>query len=1023
MRRIFLASMTAALCAGGPLAAQTGRIAGTVIAADGGRPLAGATVTVAGTSTGAITRSDGSYVITGIAPGTYQVTATTLGYGSSTRPATVAAGATATVDFQLATAAVELAQLEVSIGYGAQRARDRTGVVQTVTARQFNPGRVVSAEQLIQSKVPGLQVSGTNEPGGGLAVRIRGGTSVTSSNEPLYVVDGVPLAVGGGLTAGRNPIGVDGVPGPIGGGTSTGRNPLNFLNPNDIESITVLKDASATAIYGSRGANGVILITTKSGSRATEFTYTSSASTSRITRGPSLLTTDQFRAAVAQYAPENVNLLGAANTDWRSAVERSATGQEHLLAVSGSGPSQDYRLSLGYLDQQGILRGTNLRRVSGAINYDQRLFSDHLTVRANVKGSRTDDRFTPGGVIGEATAFAPTQPIRTSSGSYFEWTNALGTNNPMAELALVSDRGITYRSVGNIEGQYRLPFLEALSATVRVGYDLAKAERAIFLPSTVQSQVESGTGGAVERRNPTQNNTVLDAFANYARPVGKGEVDLTAGYSYEQSNGEFPSFVAQGLSSNLLGPNGVPGATTQRTYLVVDDSRLASFFGRVNYSLLDRYLLTLSMRRDGSSKFGPEHQWGTFPSAAVAWRVKAEPFMRDVQALSELKLRASWGVNGNQSFGSYLYLSNYLIGAQQSQVQFGNEFVTTIRPSAVDPNLKWEETTSYNVGVDYGVFNNRITGSVDYYQKDTDDLLFNVPVAAGTNLSNFVTTNIGSMRNRGVEVGLSARLVDRGRNGPTWDASFTASTNRNRLVRISAVSGGGEQILTGGISGGVGSNIEVLKPGFPVNSFFIYHHKLDAKGKPIYEDVNHDGAINEVDLYEDVNGDGLVNQDDRVPFKGPAPTWMLGHTSSLGYRNFDLGFTLRAYLGNYVYNNVASNLGHYSALKGAAPNNLDASVLKYGFVDPQYFSDVYVEKGSFLRMDNVSLGYTFYGLRGARQVRLFGTVQNVFTITGYSGVDPEAAVGGCGCLGATIGIDNNIYPRSRTFTAGVSLGF
>lgn len=973
----------------------TGTVAGRVVDAATREPLSGVAVSVA--ERGALTGADGRFTITGVPAGTNTLRVTRIGYTQVTQPVTVAAGQTATVEIAMTAQALALEGVTV-IGYGTQRTEELTGAVETVTAEEFNTGRVVSPEQLIAAKVAGVQVIDTGEPGGGINLRIRGGTSITSSNEPLYVVDGVPLPVGGGLSAGRNP--------------------LNFLNPEDIASMTVLKDVSATAIYGSRGANGVVIIETKQGTaRGPQITYSGSISGSNVTDEPDLLDAAQFRAAVAEHAPDKLAMLGDANTDWRGAVERDAFGQEHNLAFAGAGEDMNYRLSLGYLDQAGVVRGSATGRVSAALNYNQRLFNDRLNVEAHARGARTEDQFTPGGVLGSATAFAPTQPIRTASG-FFEWTDfSLAPNNPVAELGLVVDEGTTYRSIGNVEARYRTPFLEGLSATTRLGYDVAKSERMSFFPSILRAQIENPPAGLVTRSNPTEVTTVLDAFLNYAGQIDRfdSDVDATVGYSYEASSGDYPYFQARGLSSDLLGPNGIPTAAEQLSRINERESRLASFFGRLNYTLLDRYILTLSVRRDGSSKFGPDNQWGTFPAAALAWRVGDESFLDGTDWLSDLKLRASWGKNGNQSFGDYLWLSTYRFGDELARVQFGDEFVNTIRPSAVDPNIKWEETTSYNLGLDYGLFDDRLSGSLEYYSKDTDDLIFTVPVAAGTNVSNYVTTNIGSVRNRGFELSLNALVFDGGDRGFTWDAGFNASTNRNELVRINSVGGGSEQILVGGIAGGVGSNIEVLQPGDPVNSFFVYRHKRDADGLPIYADTNGDGRIDDNDLYEDLNGDGIINQSDRAPFHDPSPDWAFGHTSSMGYRTFDLSLTLRAQLGNYVYNNVASNLGNYRELDAiGAPVNLHASVLEYGFESPQYFSDVYVEDASFLRMDNLTLGYTFPSFAGLQQMRVFGTVQNVFTLTDYSGVDPMAGLNG---------IDNNLYPRSRTFTAGVNVGF
>jgi iron complex outermembrane receptor protein len=974
---------TVTLSAQGP----SGTVMGRVVDETTGQPLSGVTVSVGERS--ALSGTDGRFIVTAAPAGPQTVRATRIGYREVTRSVTVTLGESVTVDISMIADAVALEGLVV-IGYGAQREGDLTGAIETVTPEEFNTGRLVSPEQLIQGKVAGVQVIDTGEPGGGISLRIRGGASVNASNEPLFVLDGIPLAVGGGLSAGRNP--------------------LNFINPNDIARITVLKDASSTAIYGSRGANGVVIIETRSGLGEPQFVYSTSLSTSRITGELDLLTADQFRTVVAEYAPDRMTYLGNANTDWRGAVERSATGQEHALAVAGAGQNMNYRLSLGYLDQEGVILGSRTERVSAALNYNHRLLDDRLNVRASLRGARSDDQFTPGGVLGSATSFDPTQPIRTEAG-YFEQTEfTLGPNNPVAELALAVEDGTTYRTVGNVEGEYRMPFLEALAATMRVGYDVAQSERRGFFPSTLQSQVESATPGAVSRSNPTETTGIIETFLNYGTRFDrlKGDLDATAGYSYESTEGDYPFFQARGLSSDLLGPDGVPTAEEQETRLSVRESKLASFFGRVNYTLLDRYLLTLSVRRDGSSRFGPADQWGTFPAAALAWRISDESFTEGVDWLSDLKLRASWGVNGNQAIGDYLWVSAYQYSDAFARVQFGDEFVTTIRPTAVDPNIKWEETTSYNLGLDYGLFGNRLSGSVEYYFKNTDDLIFRIPVAAGTNLSNYVTTNIGEVENRGVEFNLNALVFDGGQNGFTWDAGFNASTNRNKLVRVNPFGGGSEQILVGGIAGGVGSNIQVLQPGYAINSFFVYRHKRDADGNPVSS-----GDL--IDMYEDVNGDGIINQNDRAPFENPAPNWILGHTSRIGYGNVDFGFTLRAHLGNHVYDNVGSSQGYYNRLNEAAgPVNLHASVLENEFVESQFFSDVYVEDASFLKMDNVTLGYTFRGLGAVQGMRLFGTVQNVLTLTGYSGIDPTAGLNG---------IDNNIYPRSRTFTLGASVGF
>lgn len=966
----------------------TGRISGRVREAASQGPLANVAVTIVGSTVGALTRPDGSYSLIAVAPGAVTVKFARIGYTAKEVATNVIAGEAATVDVALDAVATQLASV-VTVGYGTREARDRTGVVETVTEGSFNTGRVISPEQLIQAKVPGVQVIDNNEPGGGISIRIRGGTSINASNEPLFVVDGVPLQVGGGVSAGRNP--------------------LNFLNPGDIESVSVLKDASATAIYGSRGANGVVIITTKSGGNGTQVSYGSSFSNATVSRAPEFLDAAAYRAAVAKYAPENVNKLGTANTNWRDLIQRSAMGVDHNLAVAGGKDAMRYRLALNVLDQDGILRGTTARRYSASLNYSDRMLNDDLEIKTNLKGSRNDDLFTPGGVLGAATAMAPTQPVQNANGTFFQWSDALGANNPLSDLALLSDKGTTYRSLGNVEAKYRIPRVDGLAVTVRAGYDFTQSARTQFSPSTAQQDVESGRGGRFDRNNPRQVNTLLEVFGDYARRFEglKSDFDVTAGYTNEQSHGDFSSFFAQKLSSNLLGENGVPGAETQANFLDVQDSKLISGFARTNFTLNGKYLLTASVRKDGSSRFGEGNQWGVFPSAAVAWRVIDEPFLKDKTPLSDLKLRYSWGVNGNQAFGNYLFVSTYSTSGAQALVQFGNQFINMIRPSAVDPNIKWEETTSNNLGLDFGLMDGRISATIDYYQKNTKDLIFNVPVPAGTNLSNFVTTNIGSLENKGIEVGLNARVFESSqRTGFTWDANINVASNTNKVVKISG--SGSDAILVGGIAGGVGNTVQVLKPGFPINSFFVYKHKVGADGLPV------SGDKTDKELYEDTNGDGNVNFDDRVAYKSPAPKMIIGHTSSMSFRNFDMALTARAYLGNYVYNNVASNLGNYAALKGAAPANLYAGASQFNFVKPQYFSDVYVEDASFFRLDNVTLGYTFPKLRQFDGLRVFAGVQNVFTASKYSGVDPQAGVNG---------IDNNIFPMSRTFTAGFRIGF
>jgi len=977
-----------------PLRAQepAGTIRGSVTDSATQQALVGVTVTF-GTRSG-LTGADGRFMIDNAPVGQGTLRARMLGYTPASRLITVAAGQTVTADLTMTAQAVNLSEIVVT-GYGEQRAGDITGAVTALAPEEFNTGRIVSPAQLIQTKVAGVQVVDNNEPGGGLAIRIRGATSVNASSDPLYVIDGMPVGAGSG------------------GGLSAGRDPLNFLNPEDIENITVLRDASAAAIYGANAANGVIIITTKRPARAgrqgTQIEYTTSFSASTVTRLPSMLSASQFRTAVTTYAPQNVNQLGTANTNWFDLVDRTGFGQEHNLSVTGANESMSYRLSLGYLNEDGVIQGTNLERVTMGLNYAQRMFGDRLDVRANIKGSRAADQFTPGGVLSNAAQMGPTQPVRdaASTTGFYNWPgNTLQSpDNPVEILNNATDNGTTYRSMGNMQLQWHMPWLEGLNANVNVGYDIAKASRETFNPSTLHAQLKAGTGGTDYRNDNTQLNTVLETYLNYAAPlrVMPGNIDVTAGYSYAQSHGEYPSVLLQGLSTNLLSTNGIPTARTVQNFLNIQDSKLISFFGRVNYNLADRYLVAFSLRRDGSSRFGSSHAWGVFPSVSGAWRMSGEPFMQGfASTLSDLKLRASYGVTGNQAFDNYQQYATYQYGDNAAQVQLGSQFITTIRPAAVDPGIKWEETRSYDVGIDYGFLNQRFYGAIDWYSKRTSDLIFTVPVAGFTNFRNTLTTNIGKSKNTGIELSLNARMLEGQGNHLAWTANFTASHNTNELVSINPYGGAVQQIMTGFVSGGVGTTIQVREPGEAIDAFFVCRQYYQ-NGKPVQGQY--------LSLVGDTVKTGCANNERRA-FHDPAPHWMLGHTSYLTYGNLDFSFTLRAYLGNWVYNNVASNLGTYSEVTRASPYNLHSSVLTTNFTQPQYLSDYYVEDASFLRMDNITLGYTFR--YHGNPLRVFATVQNAFTLTGYSGVDPTAGING---------IDNNIYPRSRKFTGGLNVRF
>jgi iron complex outermembrane receptor protein len=988
------------LCVGLATAQKT--VTGTVSDASTGETLPGANVTVKGTAQGTTTGPNGQYELEVPGPDVTLVFSF-VGYQRQEVPV----GDQSTIDVSLRPQVGQLEDLVV-VGYGEQEQRDVTGSLTTVDSSSFNTGNVVSPEQLISGKVPGLSITQSGgAPGASSTIRIRGPSTVNASQSPLFVVDGVPI------TSEDN---------------QAVRNPLNFLNPSDIKSINVLKDASATAIYGARGANGVIIIETKeAGEGSSRISYNGTVSAARVADRVDVLGPDQFQRLVEEEAPGQLGRLGDARTDWQDEVERDALIQEHNVSFARGYEDSNIRLSLSYLDQEGTLQNSSTERISTSLKYNQDFLDDALNLRVNLRGAKINNSFEAG-LVGTSASFDPTQPIRDPSspyGGFFEYENPLADKNPVAKYVLTTNTGETMRSLGNVEAEYQIPYIDGLSARVKLGYDVQSGEREFFAPTTLREQADSTSPGRIERRTFTRTNTLLDAFATYDRDfdaISSG-INITGGYSFQEFHAEFPEFTAEGLAFDVLGPNSTDPVTSTdflTTFVTETPRRLISGFGRLNYTFLDRYILKLTVRRDGSSRFGPENQWGTFPSASFGWRIHQESFLEDVDALSNLKFRASWGQTGNQGIGDFQYANFVEFGGPNAQQQFGDEFVNTARPNAADPTIQWEQTTTINVGLDYGVLDNRLSGSVEWYQKTTDDLLYEVTIPQGANLSDRVLTNVGSMQNTGVEVSVSAQVVDR--ENFSYNAQVNAATNDNELTDVPAAQ---EGTLVGGISGGVGNNVQIIQEGEPLNSFYLFQHKTDENGDPLTDGVDHngDGEINRLDIYKDVAGggpngnqpDGQINEADKVVDESPQADWTFGHTSQLRYQNFDLSFTIRAELGNHVYNNVASNFGHYNRLTNFAPSNMQESVLTTEFDQPRYFSDYYVEDASFLRMDNISLGYNFDMIPNVNRLRLFATVQNPFVITGYSGPDPEVSNDDGNA------IDNSLYPRSRTYSLGVNV--
>ncbi|MCB0556030.1 MAG: TonB-dependent receptor [Phaeodactylibacter sp.] len=985
-----------------------GTVQGTVTD-EKGEPLIGATILLVGSSKGTATDFEGNYTLENVSPGTQELLASYTGFSDKKMTVNVIDGQSVTANFQLGED-VEILEEVVVIGYGTARKEDATGVVAKITNEDFNKGAIVSPENLLAGKVAGVQITpNSGAPGEGTKVRIRGGTSINASNEPLYVIDGIPID---------------------NEGFAGGRNPLNFLNPSDIESFTVLKDASATAIYGSRGANGVIIITTKKGKSGSRprISYEGYYTTNQIASDPQVLDAKAFRDVVTYIAPSRLESLGSANTNWFDEMLRTATGQNHSLSLTGGGENMGYRLSAGYQNLEGILQGSETERISFSANYNYSLFDNRLVINTNIRGATTKDLFDPG--IGAAWDFDPTQPVldpaNTAFGGFFEYGNALAPRNPVSAFKQNENQGQAFRSIGNLELEYKFDDLvPGLSFKTNLGYDVNKGEKVEFQPSTYVNTQVSNYNGRIKIENYTRTNYLLDAYLNYKKTLGtKHRLDFVAGYSYQDFNEAYPLFEGQNLSTDAFGANRPDLAEDVFPQNTTWENRLISFFGRLNYNFDERYLFTVTVRRDGSTRFGPENRWGTFPSAAFAWRILEEDFASGLQSVfSDLKLRLGYGVTGTESIGDYRYLPKYSFSDSRAQYQIGTAadgtpiFVTTARPDPYDAGLKWEETSSYNVGLDFGFSNGRINGSLDYYYKNTQDLLFEVDIAAGTNLSDRVLTNIGELDNQGVELTLNASVLNK--PGLNWDLSGNIAYNVNEVKAISNIAGAG--IRTGGINGGVGNNIQIIQVGQQVNSFYVYEHQLGSDGLPLRDgiDYNDDGKTDDLDMYVDQNGDGIINEKDLRIFNAPAPDVIYGITSNFGFKGFDLSFTLRGAVGNYIYNNNASSKGFYQRVQGTGIgnnryflNNIHQSALVTGFNTIQLFSDYYIEDASFLRMDNITLGYTFRPKTGISSLRLYATAQNLFVLTEYSGLDPEV----------DNGIDSAPYPRPRGFIFGLSLG-
>jgi len=962
--------------------AQTYRLTGKVVD-ESNVPLPSATVTVKGTALSVSTDESGTYALDNIPPGRHLIVASFLGYHPSEQ--SVVLTSSQILDFTLSSSAEELGEVVV-IGYGTVERKHLTGSVSNIQSKDFQKGTVVSPDQLIQGKVAGVSItSNGGAPGAGSTIRIRGGASLSASNNPLIVVDGNPLS-GDGIT-----------------GTS---NPLATINPNDIESMTVLKDANATAIYGSRASNGVILITTKSGKIGRpKLDISSVNSVSTIANTVDVLSAEQIRSFVNQQGTEvQKNLLGPATTDWQDLIYHTAFTSDNNFTLSGGVANMPYRISLGYLEQEGTLETDLMRRGTAGISLSPRLFDKHLKLDLNVKGTLTNNNFANTGAIGSAIAFDPTQPVYDAAGpfgGYFEWMEGevpdpLSPRNPKALLDLYDNRGNANRSFGNLQADYAFHFLPDLHANVNVGYDVSRGWGATFIPEYAASN--AANKGFFQRYRGYQNNTFIEAYLNYVKDIEsiQSNINITAGYGYYDNKVTTENFASyNALGEELSTPN-FPDNPQQ--------NRLLSYYGRLIYSLADRYILSGTIRTDGSSKFNPDGRWGIFPSVGFTWRVKGENFLDDVDAVSDLKLRLSYGETGNKDgISNYGYIPSYYYSVNESQYGVGNQFYHVYSPIAYDNSLRWESTATTNIGLDYGFWGGRIFGSIDAYVKKTKDLLATVEIPVGTNYSNQLLTNVGNMENRGIEGSINIQAVKS--EHFNWELGFNITVNRNKVTNLTLNENPGYQLAAGWITGGTGNIIQYHTVGLAPYQFYVYKQVYDPSGMPV------EG------VYEDLNRDGVINSADRYYYKTPAPDYFMGFTTAINYKRFTLNTVLRASIGNYLYDNISANFGVGRNILNPSGfiNNATTDVFRTAFVNNQYYSDYYVKNASFLKMDNLGLTYNVGNLDNAGNITMMiqANCQNVFVISRYKGIDPEIQNG----------IDYTLYPRPRIYSLGLNFGF
>ena len=979
-RGILLAALLLMGCL--QLLAQTRTVKGEVTDAQNGEALIGATVTVEGEKGGTVTDFDGNFSLQ-VSSSAKKIKVSYIGYID--KILTISDN----MQVKLESDSKALADVVV-IGYGTARKSDLTGSVATVKAKDFNKGLVSSPEQLINGKVSGVQImSNSGSASAGSTIRVRGGASLNASNDPLIVLDGVPLEQGG-----------------ISGNSS---NFLSMINPSDIESMTVLKDASSTAIYGSRASNGVIIITTKKGQQGglkVNFNTTNSMQTRA--QMVDMLSHDDFVNVINQFGTDNQkSLLGNANTDWNDEVYRTAFGTDNNLSLSGSiGKYLPFRVSAGYYNQSGLVRKDNVERWTGNVVLTPSFFQDHLKLTINAKGTLNNNSFNNGGAVWAAATFNPTIPVYSGNSNYGGFNEALdadgypvnaGVRNPRGLVDLYDSKSKVSRFIGSMDVDYKVHFLPDLKLHATVGADYAKGDGTIYVPGYAAQAFnkDESLSGSDYKYGPQKNeNRLLTLYANYAKYFEdiKSNVDLTAGYDYQYWKSTTPLY----YTKSAVG-------TTLSTVKASDYRHvMLSYYGRINYSFDGKYLLTATVRRDASSRFSKDTRWGTFPSVALGWTLTEEPWLKNQKVVSNLKLRASYGVTGQQEgIGNYNYLPVYTSSVTGAEALINGQYITTYRPEAYVSDLKWETTTSWNFGLDFGFLNGRIGGAIDFYTRKTKDLLASVPTAAGTNFSKTILTNVGNVDSKGIEVSLNATPIQT--KDWEWNLSYNFTWQNMKVKNLSLTQGGSQTNVKVGPSIDA-YQFQVLSEGYEPYMFYVYHQLYDSEtGKPI------EGA------YADLNGDGEINDGDLYRYHSPAPKYIMGLSTSLRYKQLTLGMSFRANIDNYVYNGMGMSTGAWETVSynNSQLNNLNTSFLKTGFKTRQYLSDYYVENASFLKLDNLSLSYNVGKINKWASLTVSAMVQNVFTITGYSGTDPEVPNG----------MDNSFYPRPRTYSVSLGLQF